>query len=123
MALRSAAAGAADGRRPDAEERAGKGSVFTLTFVAEEVARAAAPEQASLSLPTGAGASEADLRGKRVLLVDDNRINRQVVKLLLASHGVHISEAANGQEALDALAAQAFDVVLLDIHMPVSRRG
>jgi hypothetical protein len=41
------------------------------------------------------------------------------VKLLLASHGVSISEAANGQEALDALAAETFDVVLLDIHMPV----
>jgi CheY-like chemotaxis protein len=97
----------------------GKGSTFTLTFEAEQVTRdAAAPKEKSAPLDA-ADVSLAGFRGKRVLLVDDNRINRQVVRLLMASHGLQISEATNGVEALDALAGHEFDVVLLDIHMPV----
>jgi CheY-like chemotaxis protein len=53
------------------------------------------------------------------LLVDDNAINRSVARLLLAPCGVVINEAANGREALDYLAGQQFDLVLLDVHMPV----
>ena len=59
------------------------------------------------------------LRGARVLLTDDNAINRQVVRLFLQPQGAIITEAANGREALDALARQTFDFVLLDVHMPV----
>jgi CheY-like chemotaxis protein len=59
------------------------------------------------------------LRGVRVLLTDDNAINRQVIKLFLAPQGVEIVEATNGKEALDAVSSQPFDIVLLDVHMPV----
>ena len=59
------------------------------------------------------------LSGSHILLVDDNAVNRQVVKLFLKPHDVRITEAANGQEALDALAKATFDIVLLDVHMPV----
>ena len=54
-----------------------------------------------------------------MLLTDDNAINRQVVRLFLQPQGAIITEAANGREALDALARQPFDLVLLDVHMPV----
>jgi len=59
------------------------------------------------------------LRGARVLLTDDNAINRQVVRLFLQPQGAILTEAANGREALDALSRQTFDFVLLDVHMPV----
>ena len=59
------------------------------------------------------------LRGARVLLTDDNAINRQVVRLFLQPQGAVITEATNGQEALDALSGGDFDLVLLDLHMPV----
>jgi PAS domain S-box-containing protein len=97
----------------------GKGSTFTLTFEAERVVKAATVTQLTPASQTASSASAANLRGRRVLLVDDNRINRQVVKLFLAPLGVAITEAANGQETLDALAQAEFDIVLLDIHMPV----
>src|SRR5262249_46376836 len=42
-----------------------------------------------------------------------------VVKLFMASLGPRITEAVNGQDALDKLATQEFDIVLLDVHMPV----
>jgi CheY-like chemotaxis protein len=67
-----------------------------------------------------AGAYENDtLRGARILLTDDNALNRKIIRLMLTPLGCEITEAANGQEALDQLAAQTFDLVLLDAHMPV----
>lgn len=57
--------------------------------------------------------------GLRVLLVDDHPVNRKVVTLLLQSMDVELCEAANGEEALEQLASQPFDVVLLDMLMPV----
>ncbi len=57
--------------------------------------------------------------GARVLLVDDNAINRQVIRLFLAPYSIRFHEGANGREALDALRQEAFDIVLLDVHMPV----
>ena len=54
-----------------------------------------------------------------MLLTDDNAVNRQVIKLFMAPLGCQVTEATNGKEALDALATQAFDIVLMDVHMPV----
>jgi PAS domain S-box-containing protein len=94
----------------------GKGSTFTFTFRAQEAA-AATP---SASAPARAAEpSRKSLRGMRVLLTDDNAINRQVIKLFLAPQGCDIVEATNGKEALDLIAQHEFDIVLLDVHMPV----
>ncbi len=96
-----------------------QGSRFVFTFQARVepvVQPAAAPVAATAasSRPALQG-----LRGARILLTDDNSVNRQVVKLFLAPHGCKIIEAINGQDALDKLAANEFDLVLLDVHMPV----
>ena len=93
-----------------------QGSRFVFTFQArvEPVAQpAVAPVAAS------SRSALQSLRGARILLTDDNSVNRQVVKLFLAPHGCKITEAVNGQDALDKLAANEFDLVLLDVHMPV----
>ena len=93
----------------------GKGSTFSLTFRAlTGAARDTAPAWIQEK-----SADSATLHGLRLLLVDDNTINRSVARLLLAPTGVIVTEAANGQEALDQLAHQTFDLVLLDVHMPV----
>jgi CheY-like chemotaxis protein len=96
--------------------REGHGSTFTLSFRAEEAepTTATAPK-AEVATPS----IKRSLRGARVLLTDDNAINRQVIKLFLAPQGCEIQEATNGKEALDKIATQPFDVVLLDVHMPV----
>jgi two-component system sensor histidine kinase/response regulator len=59
------------------------------------------------------------LRGARVLLVDDNELNQQVGAELLAQFGLVVTVAANGQVALDRLAEHDFDIVLMDMQMPV----
>ncbi len=63
--------------------------------------------------------ARAALSGARLLLVEDNDINRQVAGEILGSVGISVSMAANGQEAVDAVAAGAFDAVLMDVQMPV----
>jgi PAS domain S-box-containing protein len=99
------------------DSREGRGSTFHLTFKAQEAAAAAEP--APTAAPKSAEPSRRGLRGVRVLLTDDNAINRQVIKLFLAPQGCEISEATNGKEALDKVASGEFDIVLLDVHMPV----
>ena len=59
------------------------------------------------------------LRGLRVLIVDDNLVNRRVARLLIEPQGLIATEAENGREALDILEREPFDMVLLDMHMPV----
>jgi two-component system, NtrC family, sensor kinase len=54
----------------------------------------------------------------KILIVDDNRINRQVLTLLLQELYPHIDQAADGSECLTALSENAFDLVLLDLNMP-----
>lgn len=56
---------------------------------------------------------------RRVLLVEDNEINRRVAVGLLRSRGHHVVLVENGQEAVNTLAEQEFDVVLMDMQMPV----
>ena len=76
---------------------------------------------------TAAGAEPAappalPLQGLRVLLVEDNALNREVVLGLLGPQGVQLRVAHHGLEAVERLqaeGAQAFDVVLMDLQMPV----
>ena len=62
---------------------------------------------------------QASLRGARILLVEDNAINREIASTLLGKAGIVVSVAGDGQEALDVLARQDFDGVLMDCQMPV----
>jgi PAS domain S-box-containing protein len=55
----------------------------------------------------------------RVLVVDDGAENRELLSLVLAENGLWVEEAADGQQALDKLAAGNFDLVLMDMQMPV----
>lgn len=59
------------------------------------------------------------LKDKRVLVVDDNDMNRLVATTILGNYDTVIYEAADGQEAVDFLRGQTVDIVLLDIQMPV----
>ena len=97
----------------DCESEPGGGSAFILTLpliVAEAptaiVAQAASPEDASA-------------RRLRVLVADDHPTNRKVVELILAQAPIDLVQAENGSEALDAARSQLFDMILMDMQMPV----
>jgi len=94
----------------------GKGSSFTLAF------RAAAGRYVE-EAPKDADADQTGgarwAKGLVVLLVDDHPLNRKVARLFLEPLGIEIVEAENGKDALHLMGTRAFDLVLLDMHMPV----
>ncbi|GAB2852665.1 response regulator [Hymenobacter ruber] len=92
----------------------GKGSSFAFRTTLPK----ASPEARQAALAPLAPVQEAAVRGARVLLVEDNAVNREVAQLLLEAHGVTVDEAASGIEALELFELNRYDVVLMDIQMP-----
>ena len=61
-----------------------------------------------------------NLRGLSILLAEDNNVNRElIVAMLSAMQGHQVTAVTNGEEAVEAAEGQRFDLILLDIHMPV----
>ncbi|MDJ0818940.1 MAG: response regulator, partial [Desulfobacterales bacterium] len=60
-----------------------------------------------------------NIRGANILLVEDNEINQQVAKEILEGAGLKVALAADGQEGLNAVKEGSYDVVLMDVQMPV----
>ena len=77
----------------------------------------AAPASATSS-PAGPSPA-APWRGLHVLLAEDNQVNQQLAEGLLERRGHTVVVAANGREALQALEHDSFDLVLMDVQMPV----
>lgn len=123
----------------DVESAVGVGSTFACTIplpvvdsgafesTAERVPeRSLGPAGAPAGTPAGGAAggtaAEATFAG-HVLLVEDNEVNRAMAVRMLQGLGVSVTEAANGQQAVERFTAGAessgFDLVLMDVHMPV----
>ena len=64
-------------------------------------------------------AHEADFAGRRILLVEDTETNRQIAKIILAKTGAEVDTANDGREAVEAASAKQYDLILMDVHMPV----
>ena len=95
------------------KENVGTRFVITLPLELDQAAETAAAP---------APARDVDLSGRRALLVEDNELNREIACIMLEEQGIVITEAKNGQEAVDAFASAApgtFDFVLMDVMMPV----
>ena len=108
------ASGRADGRHHVGRERrnSGQGSSFHFTVQAPP---ALLPEE---QRPRGHGV-QIELRGKRVLIVDDNATNRRILAAQTASWGMQPRATGSPAEALAWVReGQTFDVALLDLHMP-----
>ncbi|MET0094551.1 MAG: response regulator, partial [Sedimenticola sp.] len=63
--------------------------------------------------------ASANLRGARILLAEDNEINQELAMELMRNVGILLTVANNGQEAIDLLANEDFDGILMDVQMPV----
>ena len=73
-----------------------------------------------LPAPTGAAPAELQrLRGARVLVVDDNDINQQIAGELLRDAGLTVDVCSDGAQAVAAVQARPYALVLMDLHMPV----
>jgi CheY-like chemotaxis protein len=91
----------------------GKGSTFTFTVEADVVAwtrqTAAEPIHADI----------ADGRALSVLVVEDHPVNRMILEAWMNSAGHTSATAENGQIAVEAAAEQRFDLIIMDVNMPV----
>ncbi len=56
---------------------------------------------------------------KRILVAEDNEINQQIIRELLEQQNIHVTVVNNGRSALNALVSEHFDLILMDIEMPV----
>ncbi|HWD37348.1 MAG TPA: response regulator [Fimbriimonas sp.] len=96
------------GGRLGVESEVGKGSTFWVEVSLDKAA-----------LPS-AQPSYADVKGRRVLVVDDNATNRRILREQLESWGCQYAEFANGPSAIKAIkAGSRFDAILMDYQMPV----
>jgi PAS domain S-box-containing protein len=94
------------------ESEFGKGSSFSFEVTVQRTE--------SEEMEVGIKKLDPDLvRNLRVLLVEDNDINRFMAITILEAWGCDISTATNGQEAIDLLDRCTFDIVLMDVRMPV----
>ena len=107
------------------ESTPGQGSTFSFEIVFGRSSKGDEPFPREFALHGGSvkgvtPGRQEQLSGARVLLVEDNPINRQVVGELLGSVGVLVSIATNGKEAVAAVAAAkpGYDAVLMDVQMP-----
>ncbi len=101
------------GGRLDLDSTEGEGSTFCFTLPVK-----ACTEVAVLAAPSVRADALADITTLRVLLAEDDAVNRMVAVSMLGRMGVVPDIARDGREALDATGTTAYDVVLMDVHMP-----
>lgn len=97
------------------ESTLGEGSRFTVTLPME-VVRTPAPERKEQPEE-----EPADLTGKRVLLAEDNELNREIAVEILAMNGMEVVQAGNGAEAVEAFQKSppySIHAILMDMQMP-----
>lgn len=87
----------------------GRGSCFWIEVTAPVAEPVAAPEARPTAAPSAA----------RILLVDDHPMNREIGVALLLLAGCKVDIAENGQQAVEAAAVGEYDMILMDIHMPL----
>jgi len=101
-----------------AESTLGQGSTFHFTVVGEAAPvprqRPATANDSSNDADSGLGRSHP----LSILIAEDHPVNQQVMLVLLSHLGYRADLARNGQEVLDALARQPYDVILMDVQMP-----
>jgi PAS domain S-box-containing protein len=95
------------------ESEPGKGSSFRfiLNFVVSE--------KPGKDLNKESTESYTGLEGKKILVAEDNKINFFVANKFLIGWGINVTHAENGQLAIEKLEKEDFDLVLMDLHMPV----
>jgi CheY-like chemotaxis protein len=92
----------------------GKGSTFAFVLTLPKASAPAAAPHPTDAYDTGA------LRGRRLLVVEDNEINRTVARLLFEGWGAHVEEAEDGLAGVERVrtSPEPYDVVLMDIQLP-----
>jgi signal transduction histidine kinase/DNA-binding NarL/FixJ family response regulator len=100
------------------ESEEGEGSTFWFTFRCSEGEVADLPAETSATAKQGVSSVEAS-RALDILVADDNVINQRILANMLGKLGHNVVTVANGAEACGKAEEERFDLVLMDVHMPV----
>lgn len=100
------------------ESTPGRGSAFSFVLSLKSGESAGESDHSGESPSVPAFGKETGERKSSVLVVDDNRVNRELVRLLLEKGGYLPETASDGREAVELLSRTRFDLVLMDIQMP-----
>jgi len=98
------------GGKIEVESRINEGSTFTVTLDLMPTI----PEQLN-----DEEAQELNIRGHKVLLVEDNDINAEIAMMMLKQSGIEVDRAENGQSGLERVKENHYAAVLMDIQMPI----
>ena len=98
----------------DLKSEVGKGSIFTIEFPVKIIVDAVVPETQDKEINI-----HESISSLRVLAAEDNSLNQKLLMAIFERLKISLTIVNNGQEAIDKLREEAFDVILMDIQMPV----
>jgi CheY-like chemotaxis protein len=107
------------GGRIGGRSRSGAGSVFVVQLPLQRLCEAAPGQPSAEDVSPSTAEADSSVPALRVLFADDHPVNRHVVALILEPLGVVLTEVENGALALEAYTEGTFDLVLMDVQMPV----
>ena len=99
----------------------GEGTEFTIKVDIEKIEDEGSPSKRKVS-SSRKKEKEKSIKGKRVLLVEDNELNQEIASRLLMNEGMNVEIAGNGLEALNTFTEKPqnyYDIILMDVMMPV----
>ena len=99
------------------ESKVGEGTRFSINVTLQK--SDTCTDQTLQRIGNNKSENTQPLLGKRVLVVDDNNINRKLAQLLVVEMGGVFDSAENGVQVLDAISRKAYNLILMDINMPV----
>ncbi len=110
------------------ESEVGKGATFYFTVALKESEQPAALEtpaeeyaavEPEVVETETVEASEAEAKPLEILVAEDNPINQKLIRIVLEKLGLNVTLASNGEEALEACKANRYDMIFMDVQMPV----
>jgi PAS domain S-box-containing protein len=104
------------------ESEVGRGTTFICEFAIGSLEQVAWIDHAQVAIKEAeprTAKSAPSLRNCRVLVVDDGDTNRKLIRLVLGRAGAVVEQAENGQQGVERALAESFDLILMDMQMPI----
>ncbi len=103
----------------DSQPQKGSTFYFTASFKISKIDSSSSQAAQIAQKDPFVQAVKIDLQGTRILLVEDNLVNQKIAFKILEKKGCQVQMANNGREAIDRMNKETFDIVLMDVQMPV----
>ncbi len=95
------------------ESQKNVGSTFTIQLTMAKGTKNDLPKKNEMVIDT------AILKNKNILLVEDNEMNRLLATIILNAYGASVRDAHNGVQAIEAVKESTYDLILMDVQMPI----